>query len=70
MTVFSRNEDFLKAATIGEWNGKDPADERFTDLLKVGNNLALGDVALKNYWFRHSVGSASFWRCSLLCYAF
>lgn len=47
MTIFSRNEDFLKAATIGEWNGKDPADERFTDLLKVSNNLALGDVALK-----------------------
>ena len=47
MTIFSRNEDFLKAATIGEWNGKDPADERFTDLLKVGNNLALGNVALK-----------------------
>jgi len=56
MTIFSRNEDFLKAATIGEWNGKDPADERFTDLLKVNNNLALG----KNYWFRYSIGSASF----------
>lgn len=47
MTIFSRNEDFLKAATIGKWNGKDPADKCFTDLLKVGNNLALGNVALK-----------------------
>lgn len=47
MTIFSRNEDFLEAVTIGKWNGKDPADERFTDLLKVSNNLALGNVALK-----------------------
>ena len=47
MTIFSRNEDFLKAATIGEWNGKDPADKPLANLLKVGNNLALGDVALK-----------------------
>lgn len=47
MTIFSRNEDFLKAATIGEWNRKDPADKRFADLLKVNNNLALGNVALK-----------------------
>jgi hypothetical protein len=47
MTIFSRNKDFLEAATIGKWNGKDPADKCFADLLKVGNNLALGDVALK-----------------------
>ena len=47
MTIFSRNEDFLEAVTIGKWNGKDPADERFTDLLKVSNNLALGNVALE-----------------------
>lgn len=47
MELFSQSKDFLKAATIGEQNGKDPADKRFTDLLKVSNNLALGDVALK-----------------------
>ena len=37
----------MKAATIGEQNCKYSADKRFTDLLKVSNNLALGDVALK-----------------------